>query len=208
MTNPDQGQFPQPNNGPQYPQGAGGYGQPPQPGAPQQWGGQQGYPQPGYPPQQQFGAPQPPRRNTGLWIGLGGAGVLVLIVAVAVAGFLIFSDSDEDKIDEVTHAYAAAANGYDLRAMENLTCAAERPKTAKQREQWEKLPASKREELKRDPKTKVEILEVKDIQVSGDKATAKVVTKTTSKRSSGDRTENDTDETKYTKEGDEWKICD
>ncbi|GAA1241755.1 hypothetical protein GCM10009676_28640 [Prauserella halophila] len=111
MGQPPSGGFPQQG----MPQG--GY---PQQGMPQGGYQQHGYPQQGYPQQ---GGPygQPPKKKTGLIVGLSLGGVAALaaffITGFAAPGFFL-SDSPRD----VAEVYAQAANSEDLDALKEVVC--------------------------------------------------------------------------------------
>lgn len=91
---PQQGQHPG-GFPPQY-----GY---PQPGQyPGDYGGQYGYPPGGYPP---GNGPEPPKKKTGLWIGIAAAIVVVALGVFAITAFVApaFLLDDDDNDDDETN---------------------------------------------------------------------------------------------------------
>ncbi|MBK1784813.1 hypothetical protein [Prauserella cavernicola] len=124
---PQQGGYPQSGAYPQqgYPQPGDPYGQ----GAYQQ----QGYQQYGYPGGGGYG-PQPPKKKTGLWVGLSAAAVVVVafvVTAFVAPGFLLSDDENNnaggDGKDGGARAFAekiiAGINNKDSAGLSGMKCA-------------------------------------------------------------------------------------
>lgn len=127
------GAYPQPGG---YPQQGGQYGQGayPQPGAYLQPGA---YPQPGgygqygqpYPqPPGQFGPPGspggPPKKKTGLWVGLS-TGLVVILAVFGIGGFVwpaFFLNKEADEPEKVAQSVVDALNAKDVNKINQFKC--------------------------------------------------------------------------------------
>ncbi|WP_280184145.1 hypothetical protein [Nocardia cyriacigeorgica] len=210
MTYPPAGQPPhgqQPPYGQQLPYGQQPYGQQPPPyGQQPQYG-----PQPGqYPPQGGFQQPggyppqQPPKKKTGLIVGLV---VLALVVVGGITTGIVLTmqgktplASDEKQIENSIREFYDTMENEGIIAAAELSCAADRA-------EFDKASQSEKDMMDK-ASFSIDIDKVDNVVITGDKATAKVTGTFSISMPGEDSTEpeNTSDET-LAKEDGKWKIC-